>query len=341
MHSLISAAWRKRGLLSALGAILLAAVAGYVLGYPRLTTQSIRKITIAQAGDFFLYAPLYIAADAGLFRKRNLDVNLVSTGGDEKTWAAVLGGSASFGVADPTFVAIADSRGQPGRVISSVVNGVPFWGITFRENIRPFDNLKSLESYSVATFPSPSTAFTLQKKMFVQAGLAPNIREGAFGTLIAMLKGSKADIALELEPNVSQAVRDGARILYGMPELYGDFAITGLTTTPQILAAQPGIAADVVCALQEALDYARVKPAESLALLVKRFPEIEPAVAKGAFERVILAKIVPIETTVTAPAWDRAVALRVEAGDLKSAKPMMSYVDNTFAKSAAEKCRLK
>ncbi|MDB9509157.1 ABC transporter substrate-binding protein [Microcystis aeruginosa CS-338/01] len=79
-------------------------------------TGGIQKITIAQFGDVFIYAPLYIAIDAGFFQKQGLDVSLISTGGDEKTWAAVISGNASFGVADPTFVAVSESRGQPGRV---------------------------------------------------------------------------------------------------------------------------------------------------------------------------------------------------------------------------------
>ena len=50
------------------------------------------------------------------------------------------------------------------------------------------------------------------------------------GTLIAMLRGGKADIALELEPNVSQAVSEGARVLYAMPQQYeanwtGDYPV--------------------------------------------------------------------------------------------------------------------
>jgi len=85
----------------------------------------------AIAACIFLNAPLYIAKDAGLYSKRELDVSLVSTRGSEKTWAAVTSGNASFGVADPTFVAISDARGQPGTVIPSVVNGVPFWGILY------------------------------------------------------------------------------------------------------------------------------------------------------------------------------------------------------------------
>jgi len=87
-------------------------------------------VTIAQAGDFYLYAPLYIAQDRGFFAKRGAKVTIVSTGGDEKTWAAVLSGDAQFGVADPTFIAIASQRGQAGKIIATVVNGVPFWGIT-------------------------------------------------------------------------------------------------------------------------------------------------------------------------------------------------------------------
>jgi hypothetical protein len=48
--------------------------------------------------------------------------------------------------------------------------------------------------------------------MFMQAGLTPKIHEGAFGTLLAMVHSGHADIALELEPNVSQAELDGAHI---------------------------------------------------------------------------------------------------------------------------------
>ena len=36
------------------------------------TTGELQKVTIAQFGDFFLYAPLYVAIDAGLFEKNGL-----------------------------------------------------------------------------------------------------------------------------------------------------------------------------------------------------------------------------------------------------------------------------
>src|SRR5215213_1810940 len=305
-----------------------------IVTYRRNRQPGPRKVTIAQAGDFFLYAPLYIATDAGLFAKRGLEVSLVSTGGDDKTWAAIISGSAQFGVADPTFVAISDKRGQPGRVIASVVNGVPFWGITFNSRINPITDPKELGSYSVATFPSPSTAYTLQKEMFQRAGLPPNIREGAFGTLMAMLRSGQADIALELEPNVSQAITEGAHVVYAMPDIYGDFAITGLTATPELLAREPKLAEDIVCSLQEALDFARRRPDEALRILSARFPEIKPQVAQAALERALKAGIIPTEVTVSRSAWDKAIEVRVKVGDLSSPKTMDAYVDNTFGTHA-------
>ena len=182
----------------ALAVVLLAAfgIWSQRSGTPSDGGGTLRRITVAQFGDFFLYAPLYIAVDGGFFRKEGLDVSIVNTGGDDKTWAAVLSGSAEFGVADPTFVAVSAARGQNGLVVASLVNGVPFWGITYRD-IAPFKDAKELTHHSVATFPSPSTAYALQKKMFSDAGLAPNIREGAFGAIIPMLKAGTADIGLE------------------------------------------------------------------------------------------------------------------------------------------------
>jgi NitT/TauT family transport system substrate-binding protein len=320
--------------------IALGALTGWwVLSHRNGPPVAAKKITIAQYGDVFLYAPLYIAKEAGLFAKNGLDVSLVSTGGDEKTWAAVISGSASFGVADPTFVAISEKRGQPGRVIASVVNGVPFWGISYKQQIKPFVSPKDLNDYTVATFPAPSTAFTLQRKMFMQADLTPKIREGAFGTLLAMLRSNQADIALELEPNVSQAEQDGARIVYSMQDLYGDFALTGLTATPELLARDPGLARSVVCGLQMALDYVRTQPEASLKILTQRFPEIKPEIAKSAFSRLLNAGIVPKSVVIQKSAWEKALSLRVEVGDLSAPQPMDAYVDNTFAVSAEQLCR--
>jgi NitT/TauT family transport system substrate-binding protein len=112
-----------------------------------------RKITIAQFGDLLLYMPLYVADDEGLFSKRGLDVEIISTGGDDKTYAAVLSGGAQFGVADPTFVAIAHERGQSGKVIALLIDGVPNYGVATSSQSERIKSASDLSGKTLPRFP--------------------------------------------------------------------------------------------------------------------------------------------------------------------------------------------
>jgi NitT/TauT family transport system substrate-binding protein len=330
----------SRPLRGAVGLLLVAAVGlfGYFYFFAGKSNNT-TSVTIAQTADFFLYAPIYIARDAGFFRQQGLDARIVSTGGDEKSWAAVLSGSAQFGVGDPTFVAISAQRGQPGRVIASIVNGVPFWGVTLRQDVPVIDSPNKLNGFSVATFPSPSTAYTLQAEMFRRAGLEPNIRQGAFGALLPMLKARQADIALELEPNVSTAVKlDKGRVVYSLAALYGDFAITGMTTTPTYLQENSQTVQKIVCALRHSLSFIKEKPEATLELLNKRFPELGKDVASEALKRVTADGIIPKQVAIDPAAWKKAADLRVQAGDLTNLGPFRSYVDNSAAEIADRDC---
>jgi NitT/TauT family transport system substrate-binding protein len=324
----------KKTLLVTLLLATVALVAALLLRKPSESTEpspKLVKVTIAQAGDFYLYAPLYVAQDLGLFERQGASVTIISTGGDEKTWAAVLSGDAQFGVADPTFVAIASQRGQAGRIIATIVNGVPFWGITKDSRVPQIAAAAQLDGFTVATFPSPSTAYTLQKRMFEKAGLAPKIREGGFGTLLALTESQQADIALELEPNVSQALKRGYRIAYSLADTYGDFTITGLTATPIYLNEHRREAQMVVRAIADAMSYLHQHPVESSALLAKRFPEISPDVAESALKRVLAAGIIPRSPVVSRPAWEKAVQLRIDSGDLAPPEDVMALVDESVS----------
>lgn len=77
--------------------------------------------------------------------------------------------------------------------------------------------------------------------MFKEANLPTNIRQGAFGTLLPMLDTGNADIALELEPNVSIAVANGAKVVYSFADKYPDFTFTGITTSKKTIDEKPEI----------------------------------------------------------------------------------------------------
>src|SRR5271170_5895410 len=111
--------------------------------------KPVQHVTIAQFGHVFLYMPLYVAIDKGFFKEKGLEVKLVSTGGDEKTFTAVASGNAQFGVSDPTFAAIAREHGQGGKVVAGIVRGVPFWVISFKNDVKKIDNPSGFSGYRI------------------------------------------------------------------------------------------------------------------------------------------------------------------------------------------------
>lgn len=312
---------------------LIATITVAIIYYNSGTTKTseLKKVQVAQFGDVFLYMPLYVAIDRGFFREEGLEIELTNTGGDDKTFAAVIGGSAIFGIADPTFVAIAKEQGQGGRVVASVVNGVPFWGVTKNNNIPLISEAKQLNGYSVATFPSPSTAFTLQSQMFRSAGLEPNIKQAAFGTLLPMLENGQADIALELEPNVSIAVHNGARVLYSLSDIYGDFAITGVMISDETAEQDPELVRKFVRALDKSEKFSHQYPDSVAFYARKRFTEINGETIKNAVSRIIENKTLPRSTFISAEAWNKAVQLRYDAGEIKSLETARTVLDMSFS----------
>ncbi|HKR06119.1 MAG TPA: hypothetical protein VJY62_15890, partial [Bacteroidia bacterium] len=66
--------------------------------------------------------------------------------------------------------------------------------------------------------------------------------------------------------------------------------------------------------------------------------EIKPEIARQALTRVINEGIIPSNTIINNDAWQKAISLRKDVGDLKISKNMSEYVDNSFAQWAEINC---
>ena len=290
-------------------------------------------VTIAQFGHVFLYMPLYVALRGGFFQAQGLDVKLVSTGGDEKTFTAVSTGNAQFGVSDPTFAAIAREHGQGGKVVAGIVKGTPFWVITFKKEIKPISSPAGFAGYKVATYTAPSTSYAVMKNILRNGGkpVDAKIVQGAFGTLLPLIKANHADMALEIEPMVSIANHQGAHIVYSPANLPGDFAFTGLTVSDDFFAKHPEQIQAAVNALANAMKFVHKDPKGTLEI-----PEVPEAVIKDALDRLIASGTTPASPMLTKNAWDNAIALRKDLGDIKNGGSFDQNVDMKFVLKAPQ-----
>jgi NitT/TauT family transport system substrate-binding protein len=301
-------------------------------------SKKLTPITIAQFGHVFLYIPLYVAVDKGFFKNEGLDVKLVSTGGDEKTFAAVSSGNAQFGVSDPVFAAIARERGQGGKVVAGIVRGMPFWVVTFNNKIKKFDNPSGFTGYRVASYTAPSTSYAVTKDMLQNNNHPINgkIVQGAFGTLLALVKANQADMALEIEPMVSIAVHQGGHIVYDPANKLGDFAFTGLTVSDDFCKQHPEQVQAAVNAIAKAMQFIQTDYKGALIVAKKEFPDTPDAVLDEALKRLIASGTIPKSPVLSKYAWDKAVAMRKEIGDMKGEGSFTQNVDMRFAEKATK-----
>jgi NitT/TauT family transport system substrate-binding protein len=316
---------------------LVSAMAATMLLTPfALAGDGPHKVTVAQYGHLLLYLPIYVACDKGFFKAEGLDVNLVSTGGDEKTFTAVSTGNAQFGVSDPTFVAIARERGQGGKVVAGIVRRFPFSFITFRNDIKPIAKPSDFAGYRIATLPAPSTSYATVTKILKNNGhqVQAKIVQGAYGSLPAMLKANQADIAMDFEPNVSTLARQGAHVLYSTTDYFGDAAVTGLMVSEDYCKQSPKEIQAAVNAIARAMKFIQQDFAGALAVARQEFPEVPEAILRDAVHRLIKEGTIPASPILTKEAWDRAIALRKEIGDLHGSGSYEDNVDMTFAKKA-------
>jgi len=296
--------------------------------------QALPEVTIAEYGEFLLYATLYVADADGLFEKQGIKVKIVPAGGDEKVFAALIAGSAQFGIGDPTFVAISGEKGLPGKVIYSILQNAPAWGVAIKPEIKPITKPEELKPYTVATYPAPSTSYSLQKKIFQLGKLEPKIAPITYGGLISALLANRVDIALEYEPNVSLAVEKGAHLVYSVSTYFPELALTGLTVLPDYLEKNPEIAQKVVNALQLA-SVKLFKDTDAVALILgKRFPEYSQSVIKSGLVNSLKTSTFPQDGIITEEGWRQSVLLRKELGDLKMEAPYQKYVVTSFAEKA-------
>jgi len=195
----------------------------------------------------------WVAQEAGIFKKYNLDFHLVFVSSSSIVTAALLGGDAEMTLTGGIGNLAAYVRGSRDLVFTGGVKNVMTQTLVAGGNIKKPEDLKG-KRIGVSRIGGNSHYFTIQALR--RSGLEPN-RDYSFiqtggdpETLAALLSGS-LEVANLTPPTDAQAISRGYHyVVYG-PDLRIPYAATAFVTKRSIIAKRPQVIGNFMKAMAE------------------------------------------------------------------------------------------
>ena len=196
----------------------------------------------------------WVAQEAGLFKKHNLDFNLVFISSSAIVTAALLGGDTEMTITGGIGNVAAYVKGSTDIVFTGGVKNVMTQTLVAGGNIKKPEDLKG-KRIGVSRIGGNSHYFTIQALR--RHGMEPN-RDYSFlqtggdpETLAALMSGS-LEVANLTPPTDAQAIAKGYHyVIYG-PDLKIPYSATAFVTKRSVMAKRPATVANFMRAMAEA-----------------------------------------------------------------------------------------
>jgi NitT/TauT family transport system substrate-binding protein len=221
--------------------------------FPYAASAGDKLITIHSARVMSQSMP-WIAQEAGLFQKYNLDFHLVYIASSGMVTAAMLGGDAHMSLTGGVGNVRAYVQGATDLVFVAGIKNVMTQSIVARPEIKRPEDLKG-KKIGVSRIGSNTHYFTIQALR--RSGMEPSrdfsfIQTGGDPETLAALISGGIDAATMTAPTDSMALAQGYRyVVYG-PDLRIPYSATAFVTLRSIIAKRPQVVGEFMHAMAEA-----------------------------------------------------------------------------------------
>lgn len=220
---------------------------------PRAAAAADKLITIHSARVMSQSMP-WIAQEAGLFKKYNLDHQLVFIASSSMVTAAMLGGDAEMSLTGGVGNVRAYVQGATDLVFVGGVKNVMTQSILAGGNLKKAEDLKG-KQIAVSRIGSNTHYFAIQALR--RSGMEPGrdfsfIQTGGDPESLAALLSKKIDVAVLTAPSDAKALAEGYHyVVYG-PDLRIPYAATAFVGKRSVIAKRPQVMANFMKVMAEA-----------------------------------------------------------------------------------------
>jgi NitT/TauT family transport system substrate-binding protein len=228
-------------------------------------------------------APIYLGKQKGFFAKQKINLTLKPATSGAVIIPSVISGGYQVGFSNYTSLLLAREKGLPLKVIangdsSTGVQGKDFAAIVVPK-ASPIRSAKDLAGKRVSVNALKNVGDTTVRASIRQAGGDPStvkFAEIPFADAPAALFANRIDAAFLVEPQLTQALTQGARVVAsnfvdGAPNL----SVAGYFVSEKVLKSEGDVVKRFTQAINESLTYANSHPDETRAVL-KTYTKISP-----------------------------------------------------------------
>ena len=227
--------------------------------------------------------PFWVAKDAGIFKKHGLDVDMLFINGSTRGIQSLIAGDLNFTGAVGTSAINGRLAGGDIRIISSLVNTLPYYVVGKTEIKSPED----LKGRSAAThIPGTSADFALRLALRRFGMDYLDIRAVTIGgspARVAAVMSGQLDFTVVTEPGKIEADRAGLKVIMNMAKLDIPFQFTCAVTTGQMIREHPETVMGFVKAMAEAVHFYKNNKEPVIKIMQKYTRGQERPVLEGAY----------------------------------------------------------
>ncbi|MBI3061625.1 MAG: ABC transporter substrate-binding protein [Deltaproteobacteria bacterium] len=220
---------------------------------PRAAAAADKLVTIHSARVMSQSMP-WIAHEAGLFKKYNLDHQLVFIASSSMVTAAMLGGDAEMSLTGGVGNVRAYVQGATDLVFVGGIKNVMTQSILAGGNLKKPEDLKG-KQIAVSRIGSNTHYFAIQALR--RSGMEPGrdfsfLQSGGDPESLAALLTKKIDVAVLTAPSDAKALAEGYHyVVYG-PDMRIPYVATTFVTKRSVIAKRPQVIGQFMRAMAEA-----------------------------------------------------------------------------------------
>jgi NitT/TauT family transport system substrate-binding protein len=292
----------------------------------------LRKVNIAYTATSPYQAALIIAKETGIFKKYNLDPQLILTPGGSLGFQAMMGGDVAMVMADGSAAVTSNLAGADVVIIASLLNTFPYSLISIPE----VKKVNQLVGGKVAISRFGSATDVSVRMSLAKVGLNPDkdvtiLQIGTQTTRFAALQSKQVQATIITPPFTLTARKQGYNTLIDMGQLNIPFELTALLTRRSYIKAEHDTVAATVAALSEAVHFYK-REKEPVIKILARYLQTSDREALEETYREIALKTLPEKLYATLPGIQTILdELAPKNPKAKSARPE-DFIDMSFVK---------